>query len=387
VWRKPRGVNGVARSAEPNDCEKEFEFFYQCVLVIKTAGNYMGKLNKKLILIIIVLILVVGGFWGFRQYRANAEKSDIKTAKVKKKNLSKIVSASGKINALKEVTLKFQTSGQLVWVGVGVGDTVEAYQAVAQLDVRELELNLKKKLRDYSKERWDFEEDRQITYRDTVLTDTIKRILEKNQFDLDKAVMDVELKDIALKFATLTTPISGVVTQVDTPVAGVNITPATALFKVADPDSLVFQAEVDEVDIGMVSEGQKVTLYLDAYPDEELTGTVTKIAYTATATSGGGTAYLIDVTLAEKEGVSYKIGMNGDVDIVVEKKSDILFVDYNAVKTSRGKTYVYVELEDRKFEKRLVEIGMETDDYVEITKGLAKDEKVVLGKIDPKLVE
>jgi len=347
----------------------------------------MGKLNKKLILIIIVLILVVGGFLGFKQYRAKAQKNDIETAKVKKRNLSKIVSASGEINALKEVTLKFQTSGQLVWVGVGVGDAVEAYQAVAQLDVRELELNLKKKLRDYSKERWDFEEDRQITYRDTVLTDTIKRILEKNQFDLDKAVMDVELKDIALRFATLTTPISGVVTQVDAPVAGVNITPATALFKVADPDSLIFQAEVDEVDIGMVSEGQRVTLYLDAYSDEELTGTVTKIAYTATTTSGGGTAYLVNVTLPEKEGVNYKIGMNGDVDIVVEKKSDILFVDYNAIKTSKGKTYVYVELEDGKFEKRPVEIGMETDDYVEISEGLAKDEKVVLGKIDPKLVE
>ena len=81
-------------------------------------------------------------------------------------------------------------------------DRVKAYQAIAQLDSREVQKNLEKVLRDYSAERNDFEEMWRVTYKgikdpQTALTDTVKRILEKNQWDLEKAVLDVELKHLA----------------------------------------------------------------------------------------------------------------------------------------------------------------------------------------------
>lgn len=338
----------------------------------------MFKKRKKVVVIFLLFFLGLGGYFGYRYYAGKKAKEEIKTSRVKKKDLVKFVTASGEIAALKEVSLKFQTSGQLTWVGVAKGDKVEAGQAIAQLDTRELELNLKKELKDYMNERWDFEEDRQVTYRDSVMTDTVIRILEKNQFDLDKAVMDVEIKDIALKFATLITPIKGVVTYIDTPVAGVNITPATAVFKVADPDSLVFQAEVDEIDIGKVEKGQKVNLYLDAYPNKELRGKVEKISFSATTTTGGGTAYLVDISLPKDEEYNYRIGMNGDSDIILEEKEDCLVLDYQALKKEKGKFYVEVLKKDGKIEKRRVEVGLETDTKVEIKKGLEKGERVVV---------
>jgi len=341
----------------------------------------MKILSKKNIIIVVLLLVLTGAFFIYRKNSLEAAKNGVKTAKVKRENLTKYVSASGKIVALKEVELKFQASGQLVWVGVSVGDFVEPYQAIAQLDVRKLELDLKKELRDYSGERWDFEEDRQITYRDSVLTDTIKRILEKNQFDLDKAVADVEITDIALKFATLVTPIGGVVTSVDTPVAGVNITAATAVFKVSDPDSLVFQAEVDEVDIAKIKEGQKVMIVLDAFSDNEIESYVDKIAYSAKTTSGGGTAFLVDISLPINV-ADYRIGMNGDVDIIVNEKDDVLVVDYDGIREEKGKKFVYVLNENGGREKRPVKTGLESVDEVEIIEGVKEGEKVVVGKIE-----
>ena len=89
------------------------------------------------------------------------------------------------------------------------------------LDTRELQKKLQKALKDYMKERWDFEQEREnygITTDNLdsyTLSNEVRRILEKNQFDLDKAVLDVELKDIALKYATLISPISGIVTHID----------------------------------------------------------------------------------------------------------------------------------------------------------------------------
>lgn len=331
--------------------------------------------RKFLFLFLAVLILGLVG-WQV-QTRYQAQKEQIKTASVKRGDLAQIISASGKIKSDKTIELKFQTSGQLVWVGVKVGDEVNPWQAIAQLDARELELNLKKALRDYSKERWDFEEDIKVTYKDKVITDTIKRILEKNQFDLNKAVADVEIKDIALKLATLVTSIGGIVTRIDTPVAGVNITPATAVFEVADPGELIFNVEVDETDIGKVKIGQQVKTALDAYPDEEFVGTVNKIAFTSTTTSGGGTAFLVEVKLPENENLRFKIGMNGDVEIIIQEKKNVLIVPTTAIYRQKDETFVYVWDGNRK-QRQNVKIGLETDDGVEIIDGLGGDEKVVL---------
>ncbi|MCX6794100.1 MAG: biotin/lipoyl-binding protein, partial [Candidatus Gottesmanbacteria bacterium] len=172
-------------------------------------------MKKRLIIggIIIAVLLISVGLW-----RTSAKKSvngGIQTAKVIRKVFVKNVTSSGKkTKADKSAELKFQTSGKLTWVNVKEGDTVAAYQAIAGLDVREVQKNLDKALRDYSSERNDFEETWRVTYKgvqnpNTALTDTAKRILQKNQWDLDKAVLDVELKHLAVEYATLVTPIAG----------------------------------------------------------------------------------------------------------------------------------------------------------------------------------
>lgn len=335
---------------------------------------------KKKILTIVLGMMVIAGLlllWQTIQAKTIKTNKQIKTVKVTRKNLAKVVSASGKVASNNEVELKFQTSGQLVWVGVKLGDTVKPWQAIAQLDKRELELNLKKYLKDYLEERWDQDEDLQVTYRNEVLTDTIKRILDKNQFDLDKAVMDVELKDIALKFATLVTPIGGLVTQVDTPVAGINITPSTAVFKVADPNDLVFKADVDEVDIGKVTEGQKVKIFFDAYPDKPYEGYVSRVDFVAKATSGGGTAFTVEVKLPENSNLKYKLGMNGDVEIIEAEEYSVLSLPIETIHTVSQEKFVYL-LKDGQLIKNKVKTGLETDTDVEITAGVNEGEIVIL---------
>lgn len=309
----------------------------------------------------------------------------VKTRAAVKKDLFQTVSASGEVKAEKQATLKFQTSGKLVWVGVKEGDWVEKWQAIAKLDTYELERDLVNALRDYSKERADFEEEYRVTYREqtpyTALTDTVKRILEKNQWDLDKAVADVEISQQALKLATLVTPINGLVTQIDFPLAGVNITPATATFVVADPAVMFFEAEIDEVDIGKVQLGQKAFLALDAYPDEEIETEVTKIAFVAVTTSGGGTAFPVTVTLKENPEQKFKVGLNGDLEIIVDAKKDTLAVPSEAIFFEGQETYVKV-WENSQIQKVTVQTGLETDTETEILEGLKEGQLVVISEAD-----
>lgn len=280
------------------------------------------KRHKFFSAFILALILLLAITIPLR-VKAEVKKNQPQTALVQKENLRLSVSATGTVQSENQVDLKFQTSGLLTWVGVKEGDKVKKWQAIASLDKRELEKNLIKILRDYNKERWNFDEADKVTYKDKVITDTIKRILEKNQFDLDKAVLDVEIKDIALKFATLTSPIEGIVTHIETPIAGINITPAGAVFTIADPNSMKFTANIDEVDINQIKIGQKVLITLDAYPNEQFEGTVNKIGFASVTTKGGGAAYPIDIYLPENKDLQFKVGMNGDVEIILaEKESD-----------------------------------------------------------------
>lgn len=323
-----------------------------------------------------MIFLVSVGWPTTKKVTAKPEQK-YETTKVQKQDLTDLVSASGTIQAENQIDLKFQTSGLLTWVGVKVGDEVKKWQAIASLDKRELEQNLLKVLRDYSKERWDFEEDVKVTYKDQVITDTIKRLLEKNQFDLDKAVADVEIKDIALKLATLVTPISGVVTRIDTPIAGVNITPATAVFTIADPGKMKFVANVDEADIGKVKVGQKTKLILDAYPDQEIEGEVIKVAFAAVATKGGGTAYPIEIYLPENKDRQFKVGMNGDLEVIISGVEEVFTIPSEAIAEKEGQKFVRV-IEGRQIKERPVEIGLATDTETQITQGLEEGEIVIV---------
>lgn len=322
--------------------------------------------------IIIILLAAVVFIWRI----SKSPTTGIKTEEVKRTSITKSISASGKIASEEEVELKFQTSGLLAWVGVKEGDQVQAWQVIAQLDARELQKTLEKYLRDYSKERANFEEDRLVTYKDRALTDTVKRILEKNQWDLDKAVLDVELKDIALKFATLITPISGIVTQVDTPVAGVNITPATAVFKVANPEKMIFKANIDEADIAGIILDLPAKITLDAYPGEEYEGKVTKISFASVVTSGGGTAFPVEISLPKNEGQKFKIGMNGDADIILEKRADVLAVPLVAIMEREDKHFVWL-IKDGRAKKQEIKTGLATDELVEVTEGLKEGDKII----------
>ena len=308
------------------------------------------------------------------------------TAQVKKSDIIQSISASGEIEAERQATLRFQTSAQLIWVGVKEGDKVKKWQAIASLDIREVEKNIKKKLLAYLNERWDFEQSRDnygvegVSIESVgILTEAERRILEKAQFDLDSTVLDVEIQDLAKKLATLVTPIEGIVVDIETPIAGINITPATAEFIIADPSEMKFVARVDESDIGQVEIGQDVEIVLDAYLEDVFEGLIQKISFSAVTTSGGGTAFEIEILLPENEEEKFKVGMNGDVEIIISSAKDILTIPVGAVIEKNGQQFVKA-IEGRNVIEVEVKTGIESETKTQILEGLTEGQIVVTGE-------
>lgn len=337
-------------------------------------------MNKKKIIIISTALVLLAA--GALLSRGNNKASSFTAEKAVKDDLMLSVSASGEIKAEEDVSLKFQTSGLLAWVGVKEGDKVKKWQAIASLDKRDLEKRLTKEMNDYLNERWDFEQtqdDYKTTKENKLVTDAIQRILDKAQFDLNNVVLDYEIADLTVKLATIYSPIAGTVVEIDQPYSGVNITPATAAFRIVNPDSFYFEAEVDETDVVKISELDEVLLSLDAFPDLELKAKVTKISLDSANTSGGGTAYLAKIKISDPPS-GLRLGMNGDASIIGKIVNEAVLVPVSALVERDGKVYVWQAVDTRAV-KTEVSLGLTNDDYAQINSGIAEGDLVITSNL------
>lgn len=336
--------------------------------------EFLKKRWYFLPIILLVFVLI------FTQTQAKKKEVEEKTM-VKKQNLKETLTLSGEIDAEEKVSLKFQTSGRLAWVGVKEGDYVKKYQAIASLDKRDLKNRLDKYLNNYLKQRNSFEQtkdDYEETYEFSTgdLHKRAKRILENSQYDLNSAVLEVEYQNLLLEYADLWTPIEGIVTNIDVPNPGVNITPATATFEIVNPKTLYFSATVEQADVVNLKEGMKGKLKLDSFSDFE---DEVKISYISFSPKSGetGTVYEVKLELSDKtKKLPLRLGMTGDVEFLIKEKNKVVALPSRFIKKDKKGSYVFVKENNKKI-KKYIEIEGEIDGKIVIKSGLNEGEIII----------
>lgn len=338
----------------------------------------MGKITsllkrhwKKLVALGAVLLV---GFLVYFLWYLPSQAQTAETTTVKQGDLKEELTIPGEIDAEEHAVLQFQTAGQLSWVGVKVGDTVKKYQGVASLDTRSVQKNLQKALEAYKQDRNAHEQSKD-DYDDST-NDEFRRLMENAQAGLNSAVLDVELQDLALKYANIWSPIDGLVVRVETPHTGVNIIPSQAEFEIINPNTIFFKATADQTEVSKINEGDAVELVLDAFPEDSFKGTVKKIAFIPTI-NDSGTNYEVEISMQKGNfGNKYKIGMTGDATFITKERQNALFVPIKFVKQEGSKKYLSVKRGD-KIEKSFITTGIETDNDVEVKTGVKKGDVVI----------
>lgn len=300
----------------------------------------------------------------------------VETVKVAPETIIESVTASGKVASETSVTLNFLAGGKLVYVGAKEGDMVNQWQTIAALDQRSMQKNIEQALRDYAKQRNAFDQT-QEKYQNRkpseALNDEMKRILENNQYDLDRAINSYEVQRLSTEQSYLASPIRGMLIRADAQTPGVNVTPATT-YIVADPEKLTFTIEVDEGDIGKVSIGQSVEVTLDAFPTIKMPLEVSSIDFSSHLSESGGNVYDVKTFLPYNSDYKYRIGMSGDAEIILAKKTNVLSIPLSSLTTDN---YVYVKTTSG-FEKRKVKTGLQSDTAIEIKSGLKDGDEIAL---------
>jgi len=136
---------------------------------------------------------------------------------------------------------------------------------------------------------------------------------------------------------------------------------------------------VDEIDIGRVQEEQLVTITLDALPGEILGGKVDMIADSAQLDTGVVT-YKVTVRL-EPSTAPLRVGMTANVDIVTERREQVLLVPNRFVRIDRTTGQAYVDkLAGAEIQPVEIQIGLRDEVYSEVLAGLEQGDVVVLVK-------
>jgi HlyD family secretion protein len=179
----------------------------------------------------------------------------------------------------------------------------------------------------------------------------------------------------------------------DTVTSGVSsFNAGTVLVTVADVETMIIKAGINEVDIGKLRLEQPVRISLDAYPKLRFAGAIKRIGPAARLEDK---VKVFDVEIAiERQGAELRTGMTANIDIVGEKREKVLTVPVEALfkkdeapKQAASPGFLSsvfaagrkdepakkVEEKDRwkeKFELREVETGIASVEKVQVVKGL-----------------
>jgi len=199
------------------------------------------------------------------------------------------------------------------------------------------------------------------------------------------AEAQLKQQQVQLEDTIIRAPFSGIVTQryatvggyVSPAISASSNASATSTSIVALAKGLEVLANVPEVDISQIKQQQKVEITIDAYPEEVFQGQVRLIAPEAVVDQNV-TSFQVRVAIntgAEK----LRSGMNvSEVTFLGNNIKDALLIPQELIVTRKGKTGVWLLGEKNKPQFRLVTIGANIDNQIQVLDGLKAGDRVFI---------
>jgi HlyD family secretion protein len=299
-----------------------------------------GK-SKWIVVFIAIVAVAAGGLWYFR--RGSNDAPDYQTEPVGRGELTQVVTATGTLNPVMNVTVGSQVSGRITRLFVDYNSMVKSNEVIAQIDPSTYEAQLNQSKANLANVKANL----------ALQTANLKRAAElftnnliaSSDYDTaraqwEQASAQVKIQEAAvtnalanLSYCKILSPVDGVVisrsVELGQTVASSFSTPT--LFQIAnDLTKMQIDASVDEADIGGVKEHQPVDFTVDAYPNRTFHGIVTQVRNAPTTVNNVVTYdCVIGVTNAD---YSLKPGMTASVSIIVAERNNVLEIPNAALR-------------------------------------------------------
>ncbi len=387
--------------------------------------------NTKLlrILIIAVVLLLVFAVVGKKAgWFGKPVTVKVAVEAAQKRLLTEVITANGKIQPEKEVSITPDVSGEIVELTIKEGDFVQKGQLLLRIKpdiyisqkersaaaLSSAKARLAQAEAQFTQAELSFNRNKQLFGQQTISQADFEQA--QASFNVSKAEVDAarfsvisaeaslrEANENLVKtsiYAPMTGTVSMLLVELGERVAGTNLMAGTDMMRIADLSRMEAQVEVNENDIVRVSLGDTALIEVDAYLDHKFKGIVTEIANSAKTTGVSAdqvTNFDVKILILPEsfKGLNFKgetplrPGMSTTVDIQTESKTDIVTVPIQAVTTRTDTTELMVSTTNDDIRTlvfvsdgtyalaRDVKTGIQDNSYIEITSGISENEQII----------
>ena len=311
---------------------------------------------KKAIWIGAILILAGASAWYILR-GGESEGRSYRFVNVERGSLESVVSSTGRLEAVTTVQVGTQVSGIINKIYVDFNDDVRKGQVIAQLDtsllasaVEDANAAIARNQAQLNQAQLEYERTQRL-FENQVVTEVehnaAKFAYEVAAANLKSAEVSLQRAKQNLAYATIYAPMSGKVIErnVDVGQTVAASLSAPQLFLIAnDLSKMQILASVDESDIGSIKEGMVARFTVQAYPDDEFTGTVRQVRLQSSSQENV-VNYTVVVDVENEDGRLLP-GMTATVDFLIETAEDVLMIP-NAALRFRPTQAMVAEFRDR----------------------------------------
>lgn len=364
-------------------------------------GGIFVLQKGRLVFVILFVFLLAVGVTGCGKKEANNAQGDtvaiaVETAKVQEGSIAVGITQNGTVNAEEDAAISAKVAAQVIAVPVKLGDPVKKGQTLIELDMKDLEAQLRQaqaglelakanlgKLQANLDNAATNLERMQKLYEEGAIS---KSQLEGAQLQHTAALEDLKSLNAQVKQAEATvalvqsqvdggrisSPIDGVVASINIGV-GEMVSPGMPVASVVKMDNVIIKTNLSEQNIGAIKKGSEVKVKIDALPGREFTG---KVQAVSPASNPQTKSYPVEVIVENKEGIILP-GMFARVDFITTTKEKVLKIPFAAVVEKGLDKGVYV-IADKKAVFRKIQTGLTDGETIEVVNGLKKGEEIVV---------
>ena len=371
--------------------------------------------------------------------KGGTKTAEVETTEVTRRDITELVSVSGKIQPEFEVKISADVSGEIIELAVAEGDTVRQGQLLLRINpelyettLNQLRANLDNAMAGLAASEAQLEKAKANVLQQNASVKRLKPLFEAGAISLQEwenaqlqqtlAKSDAlaaeknalgsqyNVKSLQARLeegrrnlgrTSIYAPTAGVVTQLSAEkgerVVGTQQMTGTEIMRISNLDRMEVQVNINENDIVRVRVGNEADVRVDAYPGKTFKGTVVEVANSArfnaaTPMNDQSSNFIVKVQL---DPASYQDlqtqgqlvvfpGMTATVDIHTRTSSKALSIPISALCTrsfgdsiSSGQS-VFV-LSDGKASIKSIEVGVQDLDYYEVLSGLKEGDVVISG--------
>lgn len=151
----------------------------------------------------------------------------------------------------------------------------------------------------------------------------------------------------------------------------------TTIAIIADLKKMIFEGKVDEAEVGKLVIGMPLTVSLGAIQDKEFDAKLKFIAPKGNEEQGA-VQFKIEGDVTLDDDFFVRAGYSANASLILERKDSILAISEALLQFDKDteKPYVEIQIDEQKFERKDIEIGISDGINVEIVSGITIEDKI-----------